>query len=263
MIIDNSARKIRKLIPCLEPDHTFYKMSEALLEEFEVLESIYPTELQKISQNEIEIDAEADDIPDFAENIQVTLCVHYQDAYPDELPGLSLKWDNPTFTEKDNKNLLQELRKVGEENIGMAMTFTLVSHLREQLSLLVRAKIEEERRIEAEKERVALEEEEKRTRGTPVTAQSFKAWKAKFDKEIALKKAQEEEERLKAFTPKEREEWRKASTRLSGRQLFEKNKNLEDENLVEEGSVSVDFSQYERTRQEEQQEEILTFSDSD
>ncbi|KAJ3517152.1 hypothetical protein NLJ89_g688 [Agrocybe chaxingu] len=232
-------------------------MSEALLEEFESRST------PQSFKNEIEIEAEADDIPDFAENIQVTLCVHYQDAYPDELPDLSLKWNNPTFTEDDNKNLLQELRKVAEENIGMAMTFTLVSHLREQLSLLVRANIEEERRAEAEKERLALEEEEMRTRGTPVTVESFKSWKAKFDKEIAFNRAQEEEERLKAFTPKEREEWRKASTRLSGRQLFEKNKNLEDENLVEEGSVSVDFSQYERTRQEEQQEEILTFSDSD
>jgi hypothetical protein len=39
----------------------------------------------------------------------------------------------------------------------MAMTFTLVSHLREQLSQLVRAKEEEERRKETEKERLALE----------------------------------------------------------------------------------------------------------
>lgn len=61
-----------------------------------------------------------------------------------------------------------------------------------------------------------LQEEEKRTRGTPVTVESFKAWKAQFDKEMAAKKAQEEEERLKNFTPKEREEWKKAITRLSG-----------------------------------------------
>ena len=48
-----------------------------------------------------------------------------------------------------------------------------------------------------------------------------------------------------------------------GRQLFERNKNLEDETLIEEGVVSVDFSQYERTREEEEQEAGLTFSDSD
>ena len=48
-----------------------------------------------------------------------------------------------------------------------------------------------------------------------------------------------------------------------GRQLFERNKNLEDETLIEEGVVSVDFSQYERRREEEEQEAGLTFSDSD
>ncbi|KAF9480143.1 RWD domain-containing protein [Pholiota conissans] len=239
-------------------------MSDALLEEYEVLESIYPTELHRISEHDIEIDAEADDIPEGSQNVLVTLCVHYTSSYPDELPELSLKHEDPNLDESDVEKLLTELRTVGEENLGMAMTFTLVSQLREQLSILVREKEEEEKRREKEKERLALEEEEKRTRGTPVTIESFKAWKARFDKEMTLKKVQEEEERLKALTPKEREEWKRSQTRLSGRQLFERNKNLEDENLVEEGTVSVDFSQYERTEEEEEEhEDVLTFSDSD
>ena len=37
------------------------------------------------------------------------------------------------------------------------MTFTLISHLREQLSQLVRLKLEEQRQRDAEKERLALE----------------------------------------------------------------------------------------------------------
>jgi hypothetical protein len=37
------------------------------------------------------------------------------------------------------------------------MTFTLVSHLREQLSELVRSRAEKERRLAAEKERLELE----------------------------------------------------------------------------------------------------------
>ena len=45
----------------------------------------------------------------------------------------------------------------GEENLGMAMTFTLVSHLREQLGLLVRTRAEAREKEEAEKERLALE----------------------------------------------------------------------------------------------------------
>jgi hypothetical protein len=48
-------------------------------------------------------------------------------------------------------------RLQGNENIGMAMTFTLVSHLREQLSHLVRARAEKRRQEDMERERLALE----------------------------------------------------------------------------------------------------------
>lgn len=49
-----------------------------------------------------------------------------------------------------------------------------------------------------------------------------------------------------------------------GRQLFERGgKNLEDDTLLEEGTVSVDISQYERARVEEEPDEGVTFSDSD
>jgi hypothetical protein len=51
---------------------------------------------------------------------------------------------------------------------------------------------------------------------------------------------------------------------FAGRQLFERNKNLDEEGLLEEGDVSVDTSQYERTREhEEEEDERVTFSDSD
>ncbi|KAG5643482.1 hypothetical protein DXG03_000870 [Asterophora parasitica] len=178
---------------------------------------------------------------------------------------LSLK---PVDGEVDDEELgaiLEELHSVGNENIGMAMTFTLVSHLREQLSRLVRVRAERHEKEEREKERLALEEEEARTRGTPVTVESFKAWKLAFDREMAVRKAREDEEKLKGLTPKEKEEWKRVGSRLSGRQLFEKGgKNLEDETLLEEGAVSVDFSQYEREAiEEEEDDERVTFSDSD
>lgn len=60
------------------------------------------------------------------------------------------------------------------------------------------------------------QEEAAKTRGTPVTVASFKEWKAKFDKEMALRKAREEEERLRALSPKEREEYKKVQTRYTG-----------------------------------------------
>lgn len=41
------------------------------------------------------------------------------------------------------------------------------------------------------------------------------------------------------------------------------NLDVSDESFTEEGTVSVDFSQYERTRQEEEEEERITFSDDE
>lgn len=46
--------------------------------------------------------------------------------------------------------------------------------------------------------------------------ESFKAWKTKFDQEMARKRAVEEEEKLKGLNLKEREEWRKVATRFTG-----------------------------------------------
>ena len=42
------------------------------------------------------------------------------------------------------------------------------------------------------------------------------SWKAKFDKEMAEKKAKEDEEKMRGMTGKEREEYKKLGTRLTG-----------------------------------------------
>lgn len=240
--------------------------SEVLAEEFEVLESIYPTELSKISDVEVRIEVEPEELEDGIEPVKLTLDVRYPDGYPDVLPELSLEPLEGEVDEREIQHLIEELLKVGEENLGMAMTFTLVSHLREQLVTLVRDRAERRRKEEMERERLALEAEEAKTRGTPVTRESFFAWKAKFDKEMAERKAREDEEKMKGMTPKEREEYKKSATRLTGRQLFERNRDLaaSDDNLVEEGTVSIDASQYEREiREDEEEENQVTFSDSE
>lgn len=220
---------------------------------------------QELSETDIQIDAEPDDIAEGAEPLKLSLRVHYGASYPDVLPDLSLEAVEGELEDDEVAKLISELNDIGEENLGMAMTFTLVSHLREQLSTLVRSRADKRRKEELEKERLALEEEEARTRGTPVTAASFKVWKDKFDAQQARKKQQEEEERMKGLTPKEREEVKRMYSRLSGRQLFEKNRNLEEDALLEEGTVSVDVSQYERSHHDDDQDEDerVTFSDSD
>jgi len=240
--------------------------SDVLLEEFEVLESIYPSELSKISETEIRIDVEPDDLSDGEDPVKLALNVKYGEGYPDELPGLSAEPIEGDIEDDELDHLLDGLRTLGEENLGMAMTFTLVSHLRERLSDFVRSRADRKRHEESEKERLLLEAEEARTRGTPVTRESFTAWKIKFDKEMAVKKLKEQEDRLKGLTPKEREESKKLQTRQTGRQLFErKDWDTSEDSLLEEEGTSVDISQYERTQQDEEDEEQddVRFSDSE
>lgn len=241
--------------------------SEVLAEEFEVLESIYPTELSKLSENEIRIEVEPEEISEEHEEVKLTLDVKYPQDYPDVLPELSLEPTQGGLQDDEVQALIEGLRAVGEENLGMAMTFTLVSHLREQMASLVSSRVERRKHEESEKERQIIEAEEARTRGTPVTPDAFLAWKAKFDKELAVKKAKEDAEKMKSMTPKEREEYKRLGTRLTGRQLFERDTTLAtaDASLEEEGAVSVDISQYEREAREDEDddEDRVTFSDSD
>jgi hypothetical protein len=58
--------------------------------------------------------------------------------------------------------------------------------------------------------------EKAKTRGTPVTQETFRAWKAKFDQEQAAEKTRREEAIVRELTSKEREEFKKIATRLTG-----------------------------------------------
>lgn len=107
--------------------------------------------------------------------VAVALRVEYTDEYPDAVPHFSIEVERGEMDETEIKQLLGELEKVvcpflsnamesshfdnlqGEENLGMAMTFTIVTHLRERLSSLVREREERIRKEDTERERRALE----------------------------------------------------------------------------------------------------------
>ncbi|EIM89982.1 RWD-domain-containing protein [Stereum hirsutum FP-91666 SS1] len=234
--------------------------SDVLIEEFEVLESIYPDEFTKLTEREIKIDVEPEDFAEVAENLKLSLSVQYPDGYPDVIPELTLETLEGELDESETTSLLDGMRAVGEENMGMAMTFAMVSNLREQLSTLIHHRAEEHQKAEMEKEQA-------RTRGTPVTVDTFMQWKKKFDQEIKIRKTRQEEERMRGLSSKEREEYKKIGTRPTGRQLFERDRTLaiEDSSLVEEGTESVDVTQYERRRPDDEEEDgdRVEFSDSD
>jgi len=98
----------------------------------------------------------------------------------------------------------------------MAMVFTLVSQLQESIQDLVSTRIKRREQEGADAAKREVEKEEARTRGTPVTLTSFVGWKQKFDQERLRSAAREDEEKMKAMSPKEREEYKKNKLKLTG-----------------------------------------------
>ncbi|KAG8714737.1 hypothetical protein FRC11_007320 [Ceratobasidium sp. 423] len=238
----------------------------AIQEEYEVLESIFPDELKQISEDKLQVVV----VPEegaIDSTLKVLLGIEYTTNYPDEVPNISLEPEEGGLEEEEIESLITGMKAVGEENLGMAMVFTLVTHLREALVEVIRKRIEKEKQLELEKERQLMEAEAARTRGTPVTVESFNQWRIKFTAEMKGIQDREEDEKLKTLTPKEREEWKKSKSKPTGRQLFEKNRDLatSDASFIEEGVTSVDITQYDRTvpRDEEEIDTGLHFSDSD
>lgn len=98
----------------------------------------------------------------------------------------------------------------------MAMTFTLASLARELLQNTIATRLRLEKEEDDRKTREYEEAEAKRTRGTPLTPEAYLKWRKAFLEEMKAMRAREEEERVKALPPKEREEYRRKKERLSG-----------------------------------------------
>lgn len=212
-------------------------------EEREVLESIFPDEITYISDTEFRINITLDlppdtDAPDGEEEgdaPEVILQVRYPEDYPDVPPVLDLSPPPNAPTHKyfsvaaDKDDILAALEATVEENLGMAMVFTIVSALKDTAEQMI---IDRRAEVAKQREEAALEaerEENKKFHGTAVTRETFLAWRDKFFKEMEENKIREEEERLaelkKARGPKE-------PPKLTGRQLWERGlagKVVEDE----------------------------------
>ncbi|KAL7414224.1 RWD domain-containing protein [Mrakia frigida] len=241
---------------------------EILREELEVLESIYPDELETISATHLQLRIEPE-VPVTTEPLILCFTVKYPPDYPDVLPDMTLDPEDGELADEEREELLEELRVLGEESIGMAMVFTLASHLRESLSSLVLRRVARKQAEQDEKHRIEEEAQAARLRGTAVTPASFLKWRDGFLKELKAKKEKDEEERIKSLPPREREEVKRAKGKLSGRQLFQSDRTLatSDQALAgDEDAVEVDISQYDRDgpREDEEEEEgVLLTYDSD
>ncbi|KAI1467329.1 RWD-domain-containing protein [Daldinia caldariorum] len=201
---------------------------EEQVEEREVLDSIFPDEITDISETEyrisIKLDLPEDDSDEASEPPTIVLYVRYPEAYPDEAPILDLSPPqhaappHPHFAvSADKVRLLKGLEDAIQENLGMAMVFTLVTTLKEEAEQLVA-----DRRAAAAKAREELilaaeREENKKFHGTPVTPETFMRWREGFLKEMEEKQRREEEEKLAELKKAKVKE----PVRLTGKQLWE------------------------------------------
>ena len=120
---------------------------------------------------------------------------------------------------EDKSQLLDSLQPVIEENLGMAMVFTLVSTLKDSAETLIsqrRDAIEATRVAEASR---AEEEENKKFHGTQVNRESFLRWRFAFQEEMAYLESKRQEE--KEVEDKKKRGW-KEDKKLTGRELWEK-----------------------------------------
>jgi hypothetical protein len=141
------------------------------------------------------------------------LQVSYPEDYPDVAPGLEIMTPpnapkHPHLDIQEDRALLHEaLDPSIEENMGMAMVFTLVSTLKDSAELLIaerQAAVQALKEVEAAK---AEEEENRKFQGTAVTRESFLEWRERFQAELA------EEERRKREEKEAEEKKKKASAR--------------------------------------------------
>ncbi|KAK3362848.1 RWD domain-containing protein [Lasiosphaeria hispida] len=198
---------------------------EEQVEEREVLDSIFPDEITDISETEYRLSITLD-IPDDEEEESpvLLLTVRYPPEYPDKAPVLELAAPPNAVPHQylniaeDKAQLLEGLQETIEENLGMAMVFTLVSTLKEAAEQIVIDRRAEAAREHEEVVLAAEREENKKFHGTIVNRETFLKWRDSFVKEVEDARVKEEEERL-AEMKKARI---KEPIKLTGRQLWER-----------------------------------------
>jgi len=202
---------------------------EEQIEEREVLDSIFPEEIQDISDTEFRISVLLDitnDDDDDSEPPTVILQVKYPEDYPEEPPTLDLlpPPNAPTHTyfsvASDKDTLLDGLKETIEENMGMAMIFTIYSTLKDNAEQLIAERQAAARAVHEQKLLAAEQEENKKFHGTPVTPETFMSWRKDFRKEMEELKLREEEADEAAEKKKNR--GKDTVVQLTGKQLWER-----------------------------------------
>lgn len=196
--------------------------------ELEALEAIWPEEFGALGDDSPPADwpaeptiyrvdltpgAEGEDASD--SDLMLQLVFQHTPTYPEEAPRLKLR-SVRGLTDAEVASVQTMVSALVDENMGMAMIYTLGEAAKEWLRDKANVQVVEEVDPEELKARAIEEEErklaEKRALGTPVTPEHFKAWQEAFEAERALERAQAPD----LLAAKE------AEKRMTGKQYFMK-----------------------------------------
>ncbi|KAG5923900.1 hypothetical protein E4U53_003491 [Claviceps sorghi] len=199
---------------------------EEQVEEREVLESIFPDEITDLSETEFQVSVKLDIPSDEDEDAapHFLLQVRYPDDYPDVAPHLDLLAapNAPSHQHfnisNDREELLSLVQETIQENLGMAMIFTVVSTIKDHAEQMIQDRKDTVARAQEELALAAEREENKKFHGTQVTPETFLKWREGFMREMEEKERLEEEERL-AELKKARV---KEPVKLTGRQIWQR-----------------------------------------
>jgi len=205
--------------------------------EIEALQSIYPEELEIVEEEpqfifKINLESQdSDRFPDFAMSAELQFT--YTPEYPDTAPLMEVTDYSDNVDDMQLTQLNDLMTAQAEENLGMAMIFTIITAVQEHLTESMERGAKEKEEADEKKKQEEEELERKRFEGTRVTVETFMAWKAKFDAEMA------EERRLKGLTDN-------SKLKPSGRELFLNDTTLNDSDVqllgAEGDTLDVDES---------------------
>ncbi|EGZ20788.1 hypothetical protein PHYSODRAFT_313308 [Phytophthora sojae] len=211
--------------------------------EVEALEAIYMDDFTKLSDEPLTYQVHVVPNQDGENNfVALLLKAEIPETYPDVEPKIEVVVKKG-LADSQVKEIKQLLAQQVEENMGMAMMYTLSEAVREYLvennregndgsehqEMLRRMELKKkkEEKVEADKlEKANADAEEKRREfhGTPVTVETFAAWKEKFEAEMRG----QPKTSLKDET----------TAKLTGRQLW--NKGLVTEDSAEEAEAEAE-----------------------
>lgn len=216
-------------------------------QEIEILQSIYPDELEIISETEFNILLKLETNSERVHYLKLNIV--YPETYPEVAPGikvllgeveeedeesededsdeesspkLTLISEMIEFDSSDLKELENKLIEEAEDQLGMPSVFALASSLKDQAEELFAKKVDIKQK-EYDNELLAKErEEQKKFYGTKCTVETFNAWRAKFRKEMGYEFRLQK--RLEALH----------GGKLTGKEIFEKGLANDEETIADQ-----------------------------